>query len=106
MIIKARGYNVPEVGITTALTSATAAKVGTLDDYDKLVASIKKSGLARLQFELDEEDFNITATVNFGDDMFTLTTITILNSAPVVLVITVEKGEDGTYATPSAISLS
>ena len=108
MLIKSRGYNVPEVAISTALTSGTKTKIGSVEEHDKLLAIVKKSGVCRGHFELGGQEMDGTAMVNFEVDGtgMEFNIITNHDDTPVMVSLWVVQEDDGCYCTPSIISLS
>lgn len=67
MEIKNIGYNINVVSIDTKLTSGTAAEVGTLDEFKKLVNAAENSGVARVNVNIGAADVSFMTFLNVDD---------------------------------------
>lgn len=68
MKIETKGYNIPKVTITTALTADTKTEVGTYEDYLKFKNLTEESGLFRGKITLGTTPLNGTLICNPWED--------------------------------------
>lgn len=110
MKIENRGYNVPVVVITTALTAGTKTQVGTYEDYTKFAAITNESGLFRGKITLGNVPMNGTLICNPWEDGSGKISITTLGNMggtePVVIQGIIEPDADNNkvYATVSTFT--
>lgn len=80
MKIETKGYNIPRVTITTALTADTKTEVGTLEEYNKFKNLADNSGLFRGFITLGTTPMNGTLLCNPWEDASGKISVTTLGN--------------------------
>lgn len=110
MIIETRGYNIPLVTISTALTDSTKTEVGKSEDYVFFKNLVERGGIMRGKITLGSTPMDGTLICNpwVGDEnKISITTLGNMGGTePVIIqgIIENDNTSDKVYATVSAFT--
>lgn len=106
MEIKNIGYNIGEVGISTALTDSTKTEIGTPADFAKVLTLAESGGVIRLNFKISTTAYSVVVGVTPSEDSIALGGVTDVSGSPAAISGTLTLESSKMYATIGITALS
>lgn len=108
MEMKSYGYNICYITINESLTPGTKTKVGTVDDFNRLINLVRVSGIIVAEATIGTQYMSGTLIANPYQDLDGIECYTVSaagSQTPYILQVQVTKESDGMYVQANIISL-
>lgn len=105
MEIKNIGYNIGEVGISTALTDSTKTEIGTPADFAKVLTLAESGGVIRLSFKISTTAYSVVVGATTSEDSIAIGGVTDVSGSPVAISGTLSLESSKMYATIGVTAL-